>query len=130
MIIARIESLIAGLGIDDALSRAKQYIAAGADALMIHSKEKEPDEIFEFTAKLRELDSAIPLVVVPSTYAQVTEEELAEAGINVVIYANQLLRSAYPAMKKTAETILLNGRAKETEEYCMSVKEILELIPN
>jgi len=128
MIIARCESLIAGAGLDDALIRAKAYIQAGADGIMIHSKSKTPDEIFEFCEHYQSFDKKVPLVVVPSTYSQVTEEELEAHGVNVVIYANQLLRSAYPAMKKTAERILEHGRALEASEYCMSVKEILSLI--
>lgn len=128
MVIARCESLIAGAGMNDALSRVDAYIEAGADGIMIHSKSKTPDEIFEFCSHYRKREKRVPLVVVPSTYAQVTEAELEEHGVNVVIYANQLLRSAYPAMKKTAETILEAGRAKEADQFCMSVKEIITLI--
>lgn len=128
MIIARCESLITGAGQADALERVKAYIAAGADGIMIHSKSKTPDEILEFCAAYRELEARVPLVVVPSTYSQVTESELEAAGVNIVIYANQLLRSSYPAMKRTAECILQHGRAHEAEEFCMSIKEILSLI--
>jgi len=130
MIIARIESLILKKGIDDALIRANAYINAGADALMIHSKETEPTEILEFCKRYNSFEKKIPLVAVPSTYNKITETELKNAGISVVIYANQLLRSAYPAMLKTAKKILEHGRAHEAEEYCMSIKEILTLIPN
>ncbi len=129
MIIARIESLILKQGVDDALLRAKTYIAAGADGIMIHSKEKTPDEIYDFLAKYEKFDERVPVVVVPSTYSQVTEAELKDRGVNVVIYANQLLRSAYPAMVNTARTILSQHRAKEADEGCMGIKEILELIP-
>jgi len=129
MIIARIESMILGKGIYDALIRAKAYIEAGADALMIHSKEKDANEIIKFCEEYSKFEKKIPLVAVPSTYSHITEKELADLGINIVIYANQLLRSAYPAMKKTAESILMNERAKEAEEFCMSIKEILNLIP-
>ncbi len=130
MIIARIESLILKQGQEDALKRAKSYISAGCDGIMIHSKEKDPDEILSFCKEYKKLEDKVPLVVVPSTYAQITEEELIEAGIKVVIYANQLLRSAYPNMLKTANSILKNHRAKEaSEEYCLSIKEILDLIP-
>ena len=96
---------------------------------MIHSKEKKPDEILEFCKKYCELEFRVPLIVVPSTYSQITEKELSDAGVNVVIYANHLIRSAYPAMKKTAETILLYSRAKEADEFCMPIKEIINLIP-
>ena len=128
MIIARCESLIMGAGMEDALKRVDAYIRAGADGIMIHSKEKTPDEIFQFCQNYKKLEKRVPLVVVPSTYSQVTEQELQEHGVNVVIYANQLLRSAYPAMKKTAECILEHGRAKEADADCMPIKEILTLI--
>ena len=129
MIIARIESLILKTGMDDAIERAQAYIKAGADGIMIHSKEKSPDEILEFCRRFNEFDDKVPLIVVPSTYNTITEKELAENGVRIVIYANQLLRSAYPAMMKTAETILRNSRAKECDEYCMPIKEIITLIP-
>jgi len=128
MVIARCESLIAGAGLDNAVERTVAYIDAGADAIMIHSKAKTPNEIFEYCDQFKTFAKRVPLVVVPSTYSQVTEQELSARGVNVVIYANQLLRSAYPAMKKTAETILENERALEVSEYCMPVKEILSLI--
>jgi phosphoenolpyruvate phosphomutase len=130
MIIARIESLILKAGIDDALIRANAYINAGADAIMIHSKEKTPDEIFEFCKQYRKIKYRVPLVAVPSTYSQVTENQLQKAGIRVVIYANQLLRAGYPAMVKTAETILRGGRAKGVEKFCLPIKKIISLIPN
>jgi len=130
MIIARIESLILKQGMDDALVRAKAYIKAGADGIMIHSKEKDGREIVEFCENFNALDTRVPLVVVPSTYAHMTEAELQKHGINVVIYANHLIRSAYPAMIKTAENILENNRSEEaSEKYCMPIKEILTLIP-
>jgi phosphoenolpyruvate mutase len=129
MVIARIESLILNKGMDDALERAFAYIKAGADGIMIHSKSKEPDEVFEFCEKFRAKDAQTPLVVVPTTYNTVTEEEFGEHGVNIVIHANHLIRSAYPAMKKTLETILEHGRSKEADPYCMPIKEILTLIP-
>lgn len=127
-IIARIESLILGNGLDDALARAKAYIAAGADGIMIHSNKKEPDEVFAFCDEYVKFGT-VPLVAVPTTYNTVTEEELVKRGVKVVIHANHLLRSAFPAMKKTAETILQNGRSFEADKLCMSIKEILTLIP-
>ena len=129
MIIARIESLILKTGMEDALKRAKACISAGADGIMIHSKEKKPDEILEFCQRYSSFDQKVPLIVVPTTYNTITEEELAEAGVNIVIYANHLLRSAYPAMVKTAKTILKNHRAFETNDDCLPIKEILTLIP-
>jgi phosphoenolpyruvate phosphomutase len=129
MIIARIESLILKQGMEDALKRAKAYIEAGADGIMIHSKEKEPNEILEFCEEYSNFDRKVPLVVVPSTYSQITEKELIDANVNVVIYANHLIRSAYPAMVKTAETILQNERSYEVNKNCMPIKNILELIP-
>lgn len=128
MVIARCESLITGAGQEDALMRVCAYIAAGADAIMIHSKSETPDEIRAFCEKFQALEKTVPLVVVPSTFPQVTEKELEEWGVNVVMYANQMLRSAYPAMKQTAETILKRGRAKEAEGQCMPIKEILNLV--
>ena len=129
MIIARIESLILKQGMEDALSRAKAYIKAGADGIMIHSREKQPDEIFEFCDKFREFAPEIPLVVVPTSYNQVYEEELSAKGVNIIIYANHLIRSAYPAMQETAISILENERSKEVDDKCLSIKEILTLIP-
>ena len=129
MIVARIESLILERGMEDALTRAFAFVEAGADGIMIHSRRKEPDEIFEFVEKFRAKDSSTPIVVVPTSFNTVTEEEFKKRGVNVVIYANQLTRSGFPAMKKTAETILQNHRAKEADDMCMSIKEILTLIP-
>jgi phosphoenolpyruvate phosphomutase len=129
MIVARIESLIAKAGMQDALNRARAYIYAGADAILIHSYQKVADEIFEFCQGYNQFDHKVPLVVVPSSYNHVTEQEFISAGVNVVIYANHLLRAAYPAMLKVAKSILKHGRSLECEESCLSIKEILELIP-
>ncbi len=130
MVIARIESLIAGKPVEDALERAFAYVAAGADGIMIHSKNKDGMDIKEFCLRFREKDNHTPIVAVPTTYAQFTESELAEWGINIVIYANHMLRSAYPAMVKCAERILETSRCQEaSEEYCMPIKQILNLIP-
>ena len=130
MIIARIESLILKQGMDDAINRAKAYIGAGADGIMIHSREKEPDEIFEFCEKFNEFAPNVPLVVVPTSFNQVYEEEFAKKGVNIVIYANHLIRSAYPSMMETATTILENERCKEVDDKCLPIKEILTLIPD
>jgi phosphoenolpyruvate phosphomutase len=130
MIIARCESLIAGKPVEDALERCHAYVAAGADGIMIHSKNKDGMDIKEFCQRFREKDDHTPIVAVPTTYGQFTEAELAEWGINVVIYANHMLRSAYPAMVKCAERILETTRCQEaSEEYCMPIKQILNLIP-
>lgn len=129
MIIARLESLIAGKGVEDALTRAKAYIDAGADGIMIHSKEKSASEIREFCEAYKKFENRKPLVAVPTSYAHLTEDELAELGVNVVIYANHMLRSAYPAMVDTAKSILTHSRALEAGKYCMPIKEILNLIP-
>lgn len=128
-LIARIESLILERGMEDALTRAFAYVKAGANGIMIHSRRKDPDEIFEFCEKFRAKDSSTPLVVVPTSFNSVTEEEFAKRGVNIVIYANQLTRSGFPAMQKVAETILSNHRAKEADDMCMSIKDILTLIP-
>jgi len=129
MVIARIESLILGAGLDDALRRAEAYIAAGADAIMIHSKKKTADDILNFSRAYSSFSQRVPLVAVPSTYSQTCEKELTAAGVRIVIYANQLLRSAYPAMLRTAESILRHQRAFECEKDCTPIKEILNLIP-
>lgn len=128
-LIARIESLILDRGMDDALTRAFAYVNAGANGIMIHSRKKDPAEIFEFCEKFRIKDVTTPLVVVPTSFNSVTEEELSNRGVNIVIYANQLTRSGFPAMKKVAEAILINHRAKEADDMCMSIKDILTLIP-
>lgn len=130
MICARIESLILEQGMDDALTRAHAYTAAGADAIMIHSRKKDPAEIFEFIEKFRAVDSVTPIVLVPTSFNSVYEDEFKARGANVIIYANQLTRSGFPAMKKTAEMILENHRAEEADEQmCMPIKQILTLIP-
>ncbi|MBR1766794.1 MAG: phosphoenolpyruvate mutase [Bacteroidales bacterium] len=130
MVIARIESLIAGKSVDDALERAFAYVAAGADGIMIHSKNKDGMDIKEFCQRFREKNVETPIVAVPTTYNQFTEDELAEWGINVVIYANHMLRAAYPAMVDCAKSILMHRRSLEaSNDYCMPIKEILTLIP-
>lgn len=128
MIIARIESLILEKGMEDALSRARAFVKAGADGIMIHSRRKEPDEILEFCDRFRAEDKDTPIVVVPSSFNTITEGELSEHGVNVVIYANQLTRSAFPAMQKTAEDILRYHRAKEVDDRLMPIKQIITLI--
>ena len=130
MIIARVESIILNKGIEDAVKRAKSYINAGTDGIMIHSKEESGSEIIEFCKKYKTFKNRVPLVVVPSTYNHINEDELEDLGINIVIYGNHLLRSAYPAMLKSAESILEHKRCKEaSEKYCMPISEILTLIP-
>jgi len=129
MIIARIESLILGKGINDAIKRAKAYIKAGADGIMIHSRNKTPKEIFEFCKLYKKLKIKKPLIAVPSSYSIVKEEQLIKHGVNMVIYANHLLRSIYPNMIATAKSILKYRRAKESEKNLLSIKEILNLIP-
>ena len=130
MIIARIESLILEKGLEDAIKRAKAYINAGADGIMIHSRQKSPKEIKDFCLQYRKIKNRPPLVVVPSSFFSIYESELEKMGVNIVIYANQLLRSAYPAMIKTANSILENGRSLECESDLMSIKEILNLVPD
>ncbi len=130
MICARIESLILERGMDDALERAFAFAGAGADAIMIHSRKKDPSEIFEFVEKFREKNNSTPIVVVPTSFNTVTEEEFRQRGVNVVIYANQLTRTGFPAMQKAAKTILEHHRAKECDDMCMSIKDIITLIPS
>ncbi len=129
MVISRIESLILNQGMDDALDRARAYVDAGADVIMIHSRQPQPDEIFEFCDHYHRSVSTVPLMVVPSSFNSVTEAEWVDRGVSIVTYANHMLRSAYPAMKKVAESILQHGRSLESEQDCMSIKEILELVP-
>lgn len=129
MICARIESLILEQGMEDALERAFAFSEAGADAIMIHSRKKDPAEIFEFIDKFRAKDKTTPIVVVPTSFNMVTEEEFKERGVNVVIYANQLTRTAFPAMQNAAKLILENHRAKECDDICMPFKDIITLIP-
>lgn len=128
MIIARIESLILERGMEDALNRAAAYVEAGADGIMIHSRRKEPDEIIRFIRAFRQKDADTPVVVVPTSFNSITEEELAREGVNIVIYANQLTRSAFPAMQETAAEILKNHRALESDSRLMPFKDIIRLI--
>ena len=129
MIIARIESLILDKGMEDALNRAFAYVDAGADGIMIHSRHKSPNEILEFIRKFRAKNSLTPIVVVPTSFNEITAQELGEAGANIIIYANHLLRASFVAMKEVTQGILENDRSAEIESKCMSVKEILSLIP-
>jgi len=130
MVIARIESFIVGKGLNDALKRAEIYSKAGADAILIHSKKETPAEIYSFAKEFRKSKNFIPLVCVPSTYSKVYERDLIKNGFKLVIYANQLLRSAYPAMQNTAKTILKNSRAFEVDKKIIPIKEIINLIKN
>lgn len=129
MIIARIESLILEKKMHDAVERAEAYVDAGADGIMIHSRRKEPEEIFEFAKIFRNKFQHIPLVSIPTTYNTVSENELASRGFNLVIYANHLLRASYPAMKKVAKSILINGRSYEADEELFDISEALSIIP-
>lgn len=130
MIIARCESLILEKGMEDALTRTHAYVEAGADGVMIHSRKKDPAEIFAFVEAFRKVDALTPLIVVPSSFNSVTEDEFARRGVNIVIYANQLTRSGFPAMQRVAEMILENHRALEADALCMPIKDIIKLIPN
>jgi phosphoenolpyruvate phosphomutase len=129
MIIARLESLIAGLPVSDALERADAYVGSGVDGIMIHSKEKTGADIKEFCERFHAACPGVPIVLVPTTYNQFTEKEFASWGARIVIYANHLLRASYPAMVKAAESILENGRSLEADAFCMPIRQILELIP-
>ena len=129
MIFSRCESLILEQGLEDALKRCKAYLNAGTDGIMIHSRKSDGKEILEFCEHYKHFGMGKPLMVVPSSFDKITEKEFEQAGVNIVIYANHMLRAAYPAMYKTAKSILENKRAYEAREYCMSIKEILEIIP-
>ena len=130
MIIARIESFILGKGVVDAIDRASTYIDSGADGIMIHSKSKDVNEIVSFCEHYKNFKKKVPLVVVPSTYNRVVEKDLIDIGVDIVIYANQLLRSSYPAMIDTTKSILKNKSSYEASKNCLPIKEVLELIPN
>ncbi|HIW63362.1 MAG TPA: phosphoenolpyruvate mutase [Candidatus Stackebrandtia excrementipullorum] len=129
MIIARIESLILEQGMEDAVTRAKAYIEGGADGIMIHSRQKQPDEVFEFCDRFAKFEKRVPLVVVPTSYNTVTEAEFAKRGVNIVIYANQLMRASYKAMASVATSILENGRSAEVDSQIANIKEALAIIP-
>ena len=129
MIISRIESFILGDTLEDAIERADAYVEAGADGVMIHSKDKSGDDIKSFCLNFRDKNTTTPIVVVPSSYNHIKEEELIEWGANIVIYANHLLRASFPSMQNVAKTILKNKRTSELDDTCMSIKDILELIP-
>ena len=129
MICARIESLILEKGMEDALARARAFVAAGADAVMIHSRKKDPAEIFEFLERFRREDPATPIVLVPTSFNAVKEEEWKARGANIIIYANQLMRAAVPAVRRAAVSILENHRAEECDADLMPFKEIIRLIP-
>ena len=130
LVIARIESFILGKGLKDALKRAETYSKAGADAILIHSKEKTPKEIFSFSRIFKKSKNFVPLVAVPSTYSKVYEKELIKNGFKIVIYANHLLRAAFPAMENAAKEILKNKRSYEIENKIISIKKIINLISN
>jgi phosphoenolpyruvate phosphomutase len=129
MVISRIESLILEKGLKDAIERAKAYIEAGSDGIMIHSRQKKPDEVLEFCRILREINNDIPIVVVPTSYNQITAKSLSDSGINIVIYANHMLRASYPGMLRVAKSILDNDRSLEAEKDLLSIEKILNLIP-
>ena len=129
MIIARIESLILDKGLNDALERARIYVDHGAHGIMIHSRQKSPNEVFKFADEYKKEHPDIPLVVVPTSFNTVVKQDFEDAGVNIMIYANHMLRSSYPAMWNTALGILKHGRTKEVEKDLISINEILELIP-
>jgi len=128
MVCARMESLIAGLGEEEALMRAEKCVEAGADAIMIHSKEKKPDEVLSFLREYNKFSKKVPVIAVPTTYNVITEDELAENGVKIIIYANHLLRASYPMMTEVATDILNAGRSKEVDDKIMGVKPIITLI--
>ncbi|OSM97424.1 phosphoenolpyruvate mutase [Lonsdalea populi] len=129
MLIARVESLILDAGMDDAINRSLRYVEAGADGIMIHSRHKDPDEILEFAKIFRSHHKEIPLVCVPTSFNHITFQELVDHGFNIIIYANHMLRASYPAMRDILPKILENGRTEEIEGACLSIIEILNLIP-
>lgn len=129
MIVARIESLILNKGIEDALDRASAYIEAGADGILIHSRKAAPDEVFAFCERYLRLPSQVPLFAVPTSYDEVLDDDLAKGGIDVVIYANHLIRAAYPAMVEVATDILRYGKSSQSKSRLMPIRDVIELIP-
>ncbi len=129
MVIARIESLILDKGVDDAVERAEAYVDAGADGIMIHSRRRDPEEVFEFCAHAAKFAKQVPIVAVPTSYNQVTEAELADAGVRIVIYANHMLRAAYPQMRRVAESVLTHGRSLEADQMIAPISEVLTIVP-
>ena len=129
MVCARIESLILEQGMEDAIARAKIYTESGADAVLIHSKSATPDEVLTFSREFSSYSPSTPIIVVPSTYNSVTEDQLREAGVKIVIYANHMLRAAYPNMSRVARQILVNGRSFESEGLLESINSIITLVP-
>ena len=127
-VVARIESFILGKGLNDALKRAEAYSKAGADAILIHSKEKKPYEIFRFSKKFKKNKYAKPIIAVPSAYSKTYEKELVKNGIKIVIYANHFLRAIHPAMEKVAKSILINNRSYESEKFISSIGQVINLI--
>jgi phosphoenolpyruvate phosphomutase / 2-hydroxyethylphosphonate cytidylyltransferase len=130
MIFAKIDSLVSNMGVQDAITRAEEYIKAGIDGIMIHSKSEEPTEILDFCRKYSQLAIKVPLILSPSAHTHITETELSKAGANIVVYEDNLLRSAYPSMVKIAESILMNKGSYEANKLCSPINEILPLIPN
>jgi phosphoenolpyruvate phosphomutase len=128
-VIARIESLVLNMGMQEAIQRAYAYVEAGADGILIHSRQKDAAEVFDFAERFKAMHVHVPLACVPTSYAQTHFEDLAESGFNIIIYANHMLRAAYPAMRDVAVDILRYGRTLEAEPKCLSINEILELIP-
>ena len=129
MIIARIEEMLYGKNVDDAVKKAISCVMSGADAILIESNDSKGNNIKEFCEKFRKEYPNTPIAVIPSNFKELTEKEMAEWGVNIIIYENQMLRASYPAMKKCAETILKNQRSLEANNLCMPIKEILTLIP-
>ena len=127
MIIARCDSLIAGDSVRKAVERSMAYVKAGADGIMIHSQDG-PEQIRNFCMEFRKAEPKVPVFVMPSTYSEVYEDDIIKWGANAVIYANNLLRSSYPAMVNCAETILRNGRAFEADSICVAKEEIQRIV--
>ncbi len=129
MIIARIESFILGKSHSDAIKRAQTYLNAGASGIMIHSKDKTGSDVKKFAMAYNKIENRKPLIMIPTSYNKITETELSDWGANIIIYANHLLRAAYPAMEHTAQSILESQRAFETESSSIPIDEFLKLVP-
>ncbi|MHB1218382.1 MAG: phosphoenolpyruvate mutase [Alphaproteobacteria bacterium] len=125
--VARIEALISGWGLDEALRRAEAYHAAGADAILVHSKLKTADEILRFMA---EWGGRCPVVIVPTMYHATPTEAFAQAGISMVIWANHNLRAAITAMREVSERIRREGNLSSVEGRVASVQDVFDLSEN
>jgi len=123
-VVARVEALIAGWGMDEALKRAEAYHKAGADAILMHSKRSNPDEILAF---MKAWGNTCPVVIVPTMYYKTPTAVFADAGVSLIIWANHLMRASMAAMQRTAATIHAEQSLVSVEPEIVSVKEVFRI---